>query len=58
MAAVLMIRDVYPGSQIPNPDIFHPGYRIQQQQKEEGRNKLIVLLFFVAINFTQLIKEY
>jgi hypothetical protein len=52
---VLRIRDVYPGSRIPNPD-FYPS-RIPDPKtaiKERGGKKLFVIPFFVAINFTKL----
>jgi hypothetical protein len=47
---VLQIRDVYPGSRIPDPD-FYPsripdlGSRIQKQQQKRGvKKKLVVML--------------
>ena len=65
--AVLRIRDVYPGSRIPDPDFYpsripdpgsrisDPGSRIQkQQQKREVKKKLVVIPFYVATNFTKL----
>jgi hypothetical protein len=59
---VLRIRDVYPGSRIPDPD-FYPswipdlGSRIPDPKtatKERGEKKLVVIPFHVATNFTQL----
>jgi hypothetical protein len=61
-AAVLRIRDVYPGSRIL---IFtHPGSRIpdlgsripdpKTATKERGGKKLVVIPFYVATNFTKL----
>ncbi len=55
---VLRIRDVYPGSRIPDPD-FDPfripdlGPRIQKQQQKRGVKKY-VKPFFAATNFTKL----
>jgi hypothetical protein len=53
--SVLRIRDVYPGSWfLPIPD---PGSRIPDPKtaiKERGEKKLVVIPFFVAINFTKL----
>jgi hypothetical protein len=47
---VLRIRDVYPGSRIL---IFtHSGSRIQKQQQKRSEKKFVVILFFVATNFT------
>jgi hypothetical protein len=37
------------GMFIPDPDFFHPGSRIQQQQKR-GEKKLVVLPFFGSIH--------
>jgi hypothetical protein len=37
---------------IQDPDFFHPGSRVQQYQKR-GKKKSVVLLVFVAINFTK-----
>jgi hypothetical protein len=51
---VLRIRDVYPRSRIL---IFsHSGSRIQKQQQKRGvkKNKLVVITFDVARNFTKL----
>ncbi len=49
---VLRIRDVYPRSRIL---IFsHPGSWIQNSTKERGEEKLVVITFYVATNFTKL----
>jgi hypothetical protein len=52
---VWQIRDVYPGSRIL---IFtHPGSQITDPKtatKERGGKKLVVITFYVAINFTKL----
>ncbi len=59
---VLRIRDVYPGSRIPDPD-FYPsripdlGFRIPDPKtatKERDEKKLVVIPFYVATNFTKL----
>jgi hypothetical protein len=55
--AVLRIRDVYPGSRIPDPD-FYPS-RIPDPKtatKERGEKKFDVIQvpFYVATNFTKL----
>jgi hypothetical protein len=52
---VLRIRDVYPGSRIPDPD-FYPS-RIPDPNtatKESGEKKFDVIPFYVATNFTKL----
>jgi hypothetical protein len=52
---VLRIRDVYPGSRIPDPD-FYPS-RIPDPKtatKERGEKKFDVIPFYVATNFTKL----
>jgi hypothetical protein len=49
---VLRIRDVYPGSRIPDP-----GSRIPDPKtatKERGEKKIFVIPFYVATNFTKL----
>jgi hypothetical protein len=56
LAAVLRIRDVYPGSRIL---IFtHPGSRIQKQEQKRGVKKFVVkpgtVPFFIATNFTKI----
>jgi hypothetical protein len=60
--AVWRIRDVYPGSRIPDPD-FYPsripdlGSRIPDPKtatKERGEKKFVVISFYVATNFTKL----
>jgi hypothetical protein len=52
---VLRIRDVYPGSQIPDPDcpsrISDPGSK--SETKEKGEKKFVVLPFLVATNLTK-----
>jgi hypothetical protein len=51
--AVLRILDVYPGSQVLDPD-FYP-FRIPDPKtaaKERGEKKFVVIPFFVATNFT------
>jgi hypothetical protein len=56
---VLRIRDVYPGSGIPDPD-FYPsripdlGAQIPKQQQKREVKKLVVITFYVATNFTKL----
>jgi hypothetical protein len=53
--SVLRIRDVYPGSRIPDPD-FYPS-RIPDPKtgtNERGKKKLVVIPFCVATNFTKL----
>jgi hypothetical protein len=42
---VLRIRDVYPGSQISDPD-FYPS-RIQKLQQERGEKKFVFIPFYV-----------
>jgi hypothetical protein len=50
LRAVLRIRDVYPGSRIPDL-----GSRIQKQyQKREGKKNFVIILFSVVTNFTKL----
>jgi hypothetical protein len=52
---VLRIRDVYPGSRIPDPDFAHPESRIPDSKtaiKERGEKKFVVKPFFVVTNFT------
>jgi hypothetical protein len=66
---VLRIRDVYPGSRIPDTDFYpsripDPGSRIpdlgsripdpKTATKERGEKKLVVIPFYVATNFTKL----
>jgi hypothetical protein len=59
---VLRIRDVYPGSRIPDPDFYpsripDPGSWIPDSKtatKERGEKKLVVIPFYVATNFTKL----
>jgi hypothetical protein len=43
MYSVWRIRDVYPGSRIPNP---------KTATKEMGEKKLVVITFYVATKFT------
>jgi hypothetical protein len=63
---VLRIRDVYPGSRIPDPDFYpsripdpgsrisDPGSRIQKQIEKRGVKKIFLSKhFFVATNFTK-----
>ncbi len=58
--AVLRIRDVYSGFwflSIPDPRFwfyFIPKLGSNSNKKEEGGQKLVVFLYFVAINFTKL----
>jgi hypothetical protein len=60
--SVLRIRDVYPGSRIPDPDFYpsripDPGSRIPDPKtatKERGEKKLVVIPFYVAENFKKL----
>jgi len=69
ISAVLRIRDVYPGSRIPDPDFYpsripDPGSRIpdlgsripdpKTATKERGEKKLVVIPVYVATNFTKL----
>jgi hypothetical protein len=59
---VWRIRDVYPGSRIPDPD-FYPS-RISDlgswipdpktAAKERGEKKIFVIPFYIATNFTKL----
>jgi hypothetical protein len=59
---VLRIRDVYPGSRIPDPDFYpsripDPGSRIPDPKtatKERGEKKLVVIPFYAATNFIKL----
>jgi hypothetical protein len=51
-AAVLQIRDVCITD--PDPNFIHPGSGIQQQQQNQKRGEIVVLLFIVTTNFTQL----
>jgi hypothetical protein len=44
MTTVLRIREVYPGSRISDPETA---------TKERGEKKFVVILFFVAKNFTK-----
>jgi hypothetical protein len=44
---MLRIRDVYPGSRIPDPDP-------KTATKERGEKKFVVIPFYVATNFTKL----
>jgi hypothetical protein len=53
--SVLRIRDVYPGSRIPDPDFY--ASRIPDPitaTKERGEKKLVVITFYAATNFTKL----
>jgi hypothetical protein len=45
LQAVLRIRDVYPGSRLPDP---------KTATKERGEKKLVFIPFYVATNFTKL----
>jgi hypothetical protein len=54
---VLRIRDVYPGSWIPDPDSdFNPSQIPDPKTatKERGEKKLVVIPFYIATNFTKL----
>ncbi len=54
---VLWIRDVYPGSRIPDPDFYPsriPDLGSKNSNKRERWKKLVVIPFCVATNFTKL----
>jgi hypothetical protein len=63
---VLLIRDVYPGSRIPDPDFYpsripDPGSRIPDTKtatKERGEKKLDVKPFYVATKFNKIVNSF